>query len=82
MGLPYGNSQLAMTDLQECELKLTFISESCVFLQQRKERTLLHYNTTPYFTIIPAKIIKDQMPNDQIPNYTVHTQYISIRSTS
>ena len=29
-----------------------------------------------------AKIIKDQMPNDQIPNYTVHTQYISIRSTS
>ena len=29
-----------------------------------------------------AKIIKDHMPNDQIPNYTVHTQYISIRSTS
>jgi len=30
------------------------------------------------------KVKKDQMPNDQIPNYAVHshTQYISIRSTS
>ena len=29
-----------------------------------------------------AKISKYQMPNDQMPNYGVHTQYVSIRSTS
>jgi len=29
-----------------------------------------------------AKISKDQMPNDQMPNYTVQTQYISIRPAS
>ena len=29
-----------------------------------------------------AKISKYQMPNDQMPNYTVQTQYVSIRPTS
>ena len=31
---------------------------------------------------LEAKISKYKMPNDQMPNYTVQTQYHTIRSTS
>ena len=40
------------------------------------------FNQYKLNTAIMEKISKYQMPNDQMPNYGVHTQYVSIRSTS
>ena len=39
------------------------------------------HNVQAHF-VCTAKISKHQMPNDQMPNYGVQTQYVSISSTS
>ena len=44
-------------------------------------RFLKLFNYKERSDICNRKISKDQMPNDQMPNYTIQTQYISIRST-